>query len=205
MILAFFALGVVLAIFGVVPDTLDITLLSKYVLYFLMFLVGVNIGLDRQIVSLIKAQPLRMLLLPLFTMAGTFAGALLAFAITSMINGAGFAYNLGAADSLSIGAGFGYYSLSSILLNEVRGAEIGTIALAANIIRELMTILFAPLLVKYFGRFAPISSGGATTMDTTLPIIQKFSGNECVPISIYHGIVMDFSVPLFLTLFISLA
>jgi uncharacterized membrane protein YbjE (DUF340 family) len=95
--------------------------------------------------------------------------------------------------------------LSSILLNEARGAEIGTMALAANIVRELFTIVAAPLLVKFFGPLAPISAGGATSMDTTLPMIQRCSGNAFVPVSIFHGVVMDFSVPLFLTLFVSLS
>ena len=58
-------------------------------------------------------------------------------------------------------------------------------------------------MVRLFGPFAPICSGGATTMDVTLPIIQKASGNQYVPVSVYHGIVMDFSVPMFLTLFLS--
>ncbi|MBR5184570.1 MAG: lysine exporter LysO family protein, partial [Bacteroidales bacterium] len=112
---------------------------------------------------------------------------------------------LALADVMSVSSGFGYYSLSSILLNGARGAEIGTMALAANIIRELLTIVFAPLMVKFCGPLAPISAGGATTMDTTLPIIQRCCGNEFVPVSIFHGVVMDFSVPLFLTLFVSLS
>lgn len=205
IILLSFAVGVALALTGVIPADLNITLLSKCMLYLLMFLVGINIGLDKKIVQLIKSQPLRMLFLPLSTMAGTFAGAVIAFFILKFIHQFGLAQELGIIDSLSVSAGFGYYSLSSILLNEARGAELGTIALAANIIRELLTITLAPLMARYFSRFAPISCGGATTMDTTLPIIQKTCGNEYVPISIYHGIVMDFSVPLYVTLFISLS
>ena len=152
----------------------------------------------------------RMLLLPFSTMAGTFAGAVLAWGILRLASSLGVfgglaeTGSLSLADSLSVGAGFGYYSLSSIFLNEARGAEIGTIALAANILRELITIAFAPLMVRFFGKLAPISSGGATSMDTTLPIIQKTAGNEYVPLSIFHGVVVDFSVPLFLTFFISL-
>ena len=104
---------------------------------------------------------------------------------------------------MAVGAGFGYYSLSSIFITEYRGPELGTVALLSNIAREIITLLGAPLLLKYFGRLAPISAGGATTMDTTLPIITQTSGKAFVILSIYHGFVVDFSVPLLVTLFCS--
>lgn len=53
------------------------------------------------------------------------------------------------SDFLAVGSGFGYYSLSSIFITEYRGAELGTIALLANIVRELIVLLCAPLLVKF--------------------------------------------------------
>ena len=205
MILSAFAVGVVLAVCGVIPKELGLSDLSGYILYLLMFLVGVSLGLDKGLVSTIKSQPARMLLLPVSTVVGTFVGALAAWGILEAVAAYGGGKGLALADARSVSSGFGYYSLSSILLNGARGAEIGTMALAANIIRELLTIVFAPLMVKFCGPLAPISAGGATTMDTTLPIIQRCCGNEFVPVSIFHGVVMDFSVPLFLTLFVSLS
>ena len=83
-------------------------------------------------------------------------------------------------DCLAVGSGFGYYSLSSIFITEYKGAELGTIALLANISREILTLLAAPLLVRWFGNLAPISAGGATTMDTTLPIITRTAGQQFV-------------------------
>lgn len=66
-------------------------------------------------------------------------------------------------------------------------AELGTIALIANIIREIFALLGAPLFVRYFGRLSPICAGGATTMDTTLPIITRYCGKDLVFVSIFHG------------------
>ena len=107
-------------------------------------------------------------------------------------------------DCMAVGAGFGYYSLSSIFITEYKGPELGTIALLSNITREIITLLFAPLLVRWFGNLAPISAGGATTMDTTLPIITRYSGQSFVVVSIFHGFVVDFSVPFLVTLFCSI-
>jgi uncharacterized membrane protein YbjE (DUF340 family) len=67
MILSSFAVGVVLAATGVFPVEIDISNLSGYILYLLMLLVGMSLGLDSGLVSTIKSQPVRMLLLPLST------------------------------------------------------------------------------------------------------------------------------------------
>ena len=205
MILGAFLTGLILAIFDIMPYGEILPQYSKWVLYLLMFLVGVSLGLDKTLIVTIKSQPKRMLVLPLFTMAGTFVGAVAAYFIMVAISSLGNSpQGLSLLDSLSVSAGFGYYSLSSIFLNEARGAELGTIALAANILRELFTIMLAPLMVRYFGKLAPISSGGATSMDTSLPVIQTSCGNRFVPVAIFHGVTVDFSVPFFLTLFLSL-
>ena len=105
------------------------------------------------------------------------------------------------AEIMAVGSGFGYYSLSSIFITEYKGAELGTIALLSNIIRELIALLFAPFLVKYFGKLSPIAVGGATTMDTTLPVILKFSGKEFLVVSLFSGFVLDLSVPFLVTFF----
>ena len=105
---------------------------------------------------------------------------------------------------MAVGAGFGYYSLSSIIITEYKNAELGTIALLSNIMREIIALLAAPFLVSFFGKLAPISVGGATTMDTTLPIITRCSGQEYVIVSIFHGCTLDFLVPFLVTLLCSI-
>ena len=69
--------------------------------------------------------------------------------------------------------------------------------------REFFVLIFAPWMVRYFGRLAPICGGGATTMDTTLPIITAYSGQEYVVIALFHGMIIDFSVPLWVSLFLN--
>jgi uncharacterized membrane protein YbjE (DUF340 family) len=41
-------------------------------------------------------------------------------------------------------------------------------------------------------------------MDTTLPIITRTSGEEFVILSLFHGFVVDFSVPFLVTFFCDL-
>lgn len=195
IIIVFFIFGVLLARFDFLPAELIENDFSMYALYCLMFLVGISIGCDTKALKALKEQNLEIILVPMATILGTLAGCAL---VSLILPGRSL------ADCLAVGSGFGYYSLSSVFITEYKGAELGTIALASNVIREIITLIGAPLLVCWFGKLAPICSGGATTMDTTLPVITRFSGKEFVVISIFHGFIVDFSVPFLVTFFAKL-
>ena len=197
VIVAFFAVGC-LAGFWTEPD-MQGSSLSTWVLYALMFCVGVTLGNDRTLAGRVRRLDRRLALLPVATAVGTLGGAALAapfFGADSAVTSA--------ADSLAVGAGFGYYSLSSIFIADLRGAELATVALLCNILRELFTLLAAPLVARWFGPLAAVSIGGATTFDTTLPIITRAAGRPYAVVSIFHGCVMDFSVPFLVTFFCTL-
>ena len=194
VIVGFFVLGVLCSLMGIVPGLVG-SGVSFYALCGLMRCVGISVGNDPQTLKNFRSLNPRLVFLPVMTILGTLAGT----AVVSLL-----LTHRSLTDCLAIGSGFGYYSLSSIFITEYRGAELGTIALLANISRELLTLLAAPLLARWFGPLAPISAGGATTMDTTLPVITRVSGQEFVVVSIFHGFVTDFSVPFLVTLFCSL-
>ena len=195
IIISFFILGTLCGLFDVLPFQIAETDISYYALCGLMFCVGISVGNDPQTLQNFRKLNPRLIFLPVMTILGTLVGSAVVSLILSQRS---------VTDCLAIGSGFGYYSLSSIFITEYRGAEMGTIALLANISREILTLLSAPLLVRWFGNLAPISAGGATTMDTTLPIITQTAGQQFVVISIFHGFVVDFSVPFLVTLFCSI-
>ena len=194
IIVGFFVIGIIVGLCDVIPDSFVNSDVSYYALCCLMFCVGISIGCDTSVLKSFKEVNPRLMMLPIMTILGTLAGC----AAVSVLLG-----HRQLTDCLAIGSGFGYYSLSSIFITQYRGAELGTIALLANISREILTLLCAPLLAKYFGRLAPISVGGATTMDTTLPIITRYSGESFIIVSIFHGFCVDFSVPFLVTFFCS--
>lgn len=181
----------------------DMHQLSLYILYALMFQVGVSIGGGEDFKALIHGFRLKMLLIPLATIGGT----LLFSALVSVL-----LTRWSVFDCMAIGSGLGYYSLASILIVELKAPVIGTqlatelatIALLTNVIRELVALVGAPLICKYFGKLAPISVAGVTSVDVALPSIIRVSGKEVVPIAIFHGILVDMSVPFFISLFCKL-
>lgn len=195
IIVGFFVLGALCGVYHLIPYDFRGSKLSFYALCALMFSVGVSVGNDPQTLRNFRSLNPRLIFLPVMTILGTLAGC----AVVSL-----FLSHRSVTDCMAVGAGFGYYSLSSIFITEYKGPELGTIALLSNITREIITLLFAPLLVRWFGNLAPISAGGATTMDTTLPIITRYSGQSFVVVSIFHGFVVDFSVPFLVTLFCSI-
>ena len=195
VIVGFFVLGLLFTLSGWMAVSEQVSDFSFYALAALMACVGASIGSDPQTLKNFRALNPRLVLLPLCTILGT----LVATALVSLLLS-----HRSLTDCLAVGSGFAYYSLSSIFITEYRGAELGTIALLSNICRELITLLAAPLLVRWFGRLAPIAAGGATTMDTTLPVIARTSGNDLVVVSLFHGFVGDFSVPFLVTLWCSL-
>ncbi|MFR9533962.1 MAG: lysine exporter LysO family protein [Rikenellaceae bacterium] len=192
IIVSFFVVGLILGINFDQLAELCSGNLSRYILYVMMLSVGMGIGCDKAALKALRDQDKRAFLLPLGTIVGTLLGAAAVYPLVSSIE---------LKDTLAVASGLGYYSLSSILLTEYRGAEIGTIALLSNVIREVGTILTAPLMVRYFTKLALISSAGAASIDTLLPIITRNSGKEYIIVAIIHGLVMEVAAPVLVTLF----
>ncbi len=216
-VVVFFALGCFCGWLNLVPEALSGGNVSMYVLYLLMVQVGMSIGSDRRLKEILAGLRPKFLLLPLGTILGTLAFVSVAALFMlgcgmNILQGAEESVDMGFADCLATGAGFGYYSLSSVLITQIKepqigaafAAQLGTVALMANIMREVITLLFSPLICKVFGKLAPISVGGATSMDSTLPVITAVCGKDMAFVSIFHGVLVDFSVPFLVTFFASL-
>ncbi|PID95663.1 MAG: hypothetical protein CSA94_00470 [Bacteroidetes bacterium] len=186
IILSFFALGLILGLTRFLPETIIANDFSMYALYVLMFLVGIGVGADRKSWKVIRETNIKIILVPLSVIIGSLLGtAAVAFLLPSIT----------VKESMAVGAGFGYYSLSSIFITQISGETLGVTALLSNILRELITLVATPVFVIYFGKLAGIASGGATAMDTTLPIITEYSGKEWAIISIFSGVVLTIIVP----------
>ena len=195
--------GCLLGVLGYFPVDLKTGNMSIYILYALMFQIGISIGSNKELKSMISQLRLKFLLIPLATISGTLIFSALASLLLSRWS---------IFDCMAVGSGFAYYSLSSVLITQFKEAsiglqlatELGTIALLANIFREMMALLGAPLLARYFGRLAPISAAGVNSMDVILPVIPRYSGKDMVPVAIFHGLLIDMSVPFFVSMFCKL-
>lgn len=105
---------------------------------------------------------------------------------------------------LAFASGFGWYSLSSVLINDAWGAVDGSIAFFNDLSREIFCLVGIPFFMQRFPSTA-VGLGGATSLDCTLPIIQKAGGIQVVPLAISFGFIVNILSPVFLALFIGLA
>lgn len=186
--------GVLFAQYAVLPDIILIYTdeITRYLLYMLLLLIGYDIGRDRKTISKLLNADKRAFLIPIGTIAGTLIGGI--FAI--------FFIDISTKDSLAISAGFGWYSLSAVIIADAKGGDLGSIAFLTNVFRELMSIVLIPILAKYVNPYVCIAPGGATTMDTTLPLIEKYAGPAVAFIAFLNGFILSTLVPVLVPLFL---
>ena len=173
------------------------TELPHWLLYLLILQVGLNLGANTDLSNVLHSLRPSDLLIPLFTIAGT----LLFTAMASVLFD-----SWSARDCMAVGSGFAYYSLSSVLIVQLKEASIGidmasqlgAIALLANMIREMLAIMGVPLYSR-LGKLAPVSVAGITSMDICLPAISRYVGKDMIPVAIIHGLILELSVPLLVT------
>ncbi len=104
---------------------------------------------------------------------------------------------------LALASGFGWYSLSAIVMTDAYGAIWGSVALFNDLIREFFALIFIPVFMRKYPS-ASVGLGGATSLDFTLPIIQQSGGLKVVPLAISFGFIINIVSPVLMVLFSSL-
>lgn len=160
-------------------------------LFVLIFLVGIDIGGNKKLVKDLRNLGLKVLLVPFGGVVGSLIGGLIIGTIFSMPMGS----------ALSIGAGFGWYSLSGVMLKELGGETLGAIAFLSNVFRELLTVILIPILAKRLNSYTAIAPAGATSMDTTLPLISKATNSEVAVVAFINGVILSSLVPILVPFF----
>ena len=180
IVFVFFAVGVALGYADAVPTWLLDPDLPMIILSVMVVLVGLGLGAGDNLHYMLRTFNWRMLLLPLCTIVGTLLFSALGVLVLR------------------------YYSLSSVLIADLKSATLGvqgaaelaTVALLANVVREMIALFGMPLFARWGGPLAPISVAGVTSMDVCLPSIARYSGSDLVPLAILHGIVLEVCVPI---------
>ncbi len=194
VLVGFFALGILAGFFHVLPAGWVTDEACIGLLLALMFAIGIGIGSGCRLRAILRSLSPRLLLFPLATTAGTFLGAAACALVLSW----------SVWQCLAVGAGFAYYSLSSVLISQAGHLELGTAALVSNILRESLALVLIPLAARFLPGYAVVSMAGCTTMDTTFPVLVRTLGMDWAFVCILHAMVLDFSVPFWVAFFCSL-
>lgn len=166
---------------------------SNYILAILMFAVGISIGLNKQVFKKIKEYHLKIFIIPFGTIIGSLAGGALSSILLSMpLN-----------EGMAVASGLGWYSLSGVMITNLASSRLGTIAFISSLLREILSFIAIPFLVRKLNVYAAIAPAGATSEDTTLPMLIKYTNEEVVVLAIFHGVICSFMVPILIRFFLS--
>lgn len=164
---------------------------SDWVLNALMFFVGISVGGSKGLIGKIKQYHVRVFIIPFGIVVGSIIGGLLAAPLF------GFSLPVGGA----IASGLGWYSLSGVMLTGIAGAQVGSITFLANLLRELISFFTIPWIARHLNYPTCIAPAGATSEDTTLPMMIRCTNGETVVLSVVNGVICSALVPILIEFF----
>lgn len=163
-------------------------------LMLLLFFVGIDIGKQKGIYESIKKLGFKILLVPFAIIIGSIVGGMLGGILLKMpINESG-----------AVGAGLGWYTLSSTMLLADGYVELSALAFLSNVFREIIALISIPLIAKYIGNLEAIAPAAAPAMDTALPIISASTNPQTTIIAFITGFICTVSVPIILPIILSI-
>lgn len=181
-------IGFLIGLIGL-PFLQHATEASEYTLIFLLFLIGIQLRNNGMTLRQIVLNRRGMMVAVVVMVSSLLGGIINAFIL-----------DLPLKTGLAMASGFGWYSLSGILLTESYGPVIGSAAFFNDLARELLAIMLIPGLVRR-SRSTALGLCGATSMDFTLPVLQRSGGVEIVPAAIVHGFILSLLVPILMAFF----
>ncbi|MCO8113607.1 lysine exporter LysO family protein [Acinetobacter lwoffii] len=161
---------------------LSLQISTWHLLLVFMFMIGLDLAyspLDRSWLNF------KILLVPI----GCIFGSLFAVMLYSFWN-----TDISLKDLIMLSQGYGFYSMSGVVVTELRNAELGSIALMNDLFREIFAILLMYCMGWRYPRSA-ISAAGATAMDVTLPMVKQACGHDFIPHAMVSGFILSLLAP----------
>ncbi len=166
----------------------------QFGLYLLLFFTGIDMGRgQKSIFSEIKDMKALFIIIPASIVIGSLFGTYIL----------GLILHYPMNEALSVGAGFGWYSLSSIIISPYSD-KLAAIAFMSNVMREIISILIIPFIAKYIGYEEAIGPAGATAMDTLLPIVSRSTDAKTAVLSFTTGVILSSLVPILVPLMLNI-
>lgn len=181
-------------IFGFICGLLPLTVwqynhsISEIILVILLILVGIQLRSNNITLKQILINKLGIITTIIVVLTTLFGGWIASYLLKLPVH-----------TTLAMSSGFGWYSLSGILMTEAQGAIIGSITFLNDIMRELCAIILIPSLIRRY-KLTALGICGATSMDFTLPMLQKGGGIMMVPPAIVQGFLLTLIMPILMSL-----
>lgn len=151
----------------------------------ILFLVGIDMGKQGNVLQSIREAGFRVLLIPCAVVLGTLTGGLIA----------GLILPLSIKDAIVVSAGFGWYSLAPMLIADY-STSLSAVAFLANVMREIGSIILIPMVAKRIGFIECAGLPGAAAMDTVLPVVVESTHQRITVYSFVSGMVITILMPI---------
>lgn len=182
-------IGFLIGYHGIMP-AIDFTIIVNLFLYAMLFFIGIK--LSRSHFSfrrlLLNKTGIKIVF---YSLIGTYIAALFV----------GYCFDMPIKDALAVTSGFGWYSLSAVLLTKMNEPLLASLAFFCDLFREIIALLLIPLFARLNKSDVVISIAGSTGMDVALPMIEKYCGVSSVPVALIVGGIMTLLVPLLIPFF----
>lgn len=186
------ALGMAYGLSGLALAPVDLLAeRSDLVLYALMLCVGVSVGGSRGLLGKLRQYHVRVLVIPAGIVAGSVAGGLLCAPLAGMT----------LPEGAAVASGLGWYSLAGVMMTEIAGAQVGSVTFLANLLREIVSFFCIPWIARHLNYPTCIAPAGATSEDTTLPMLIRCTNGETVVLSVLNGVICSALVPVLIEAF----
>ena len=86
------------------------------------------------------------------------------------------------------------------MITNLTNATYGSITFLSNLMREIFSFFCIPLVAKYLNYLTCIAPAGATSEDTTLSMMIKYTNEETVVLSVLNGMICSTLVPILINL-----
>ena len=158
----------------------------------LLIFVGLDLGLEGQVISNFKKVGIKIVAIPIAIAIGTLAGGALAGLVLPMpLN-----------ESVAVSAGLAWYSMGSAILLDAGLVSAGAISFMHNVMRELCAIIFIPIVAKKLGYVEALALPASPAMDVCLPLVERSTSGTVAVYSFISGFVLSMAVPFLVPLFI---
>ena len=156
-------------------------------LIILYICVGISQGANKEVFQHLRTLGLRVMWLPAAILIGSITGGFFASLFLKIPTGI----------SVVSACGMSFYSITGAYMTQTYGLALGTYGFVVNVLREFITVLTMPLLIK-ISPGSPIAGGAAGDMDTMLAPVTKFVGINLSLVTLLTGTILTFLVPILL-------
>ena len=152
----------------------------------LVFFAGMDVGQNWTMMRELMRKGHQVIMVPVMVTIGSLLGGLIA----------SFLVGMNPWDVMAVAAAVGWYSLSGPMITNMASVDLGTVAFMSNLMREIFSFALIPIVARYVGHLAAIGPGGATTIDSTLPIISRFTSPQNAMIAFFSGFALTAVPPI---------